>query len=454
VRVVSRLDVFDLPLLTRVTVDGWTVAVAIALLLAVGIGAGLLPALHAPNDANESLRERQRSVAGDRRHTRIRGTLVVAEIAAACVLLVGAGLLVRSFERLLNQQLGYRPTHLATTRIDPAERFPDQTRANLYHDEVLRRVRALPGVNDAALADLLPFAGDRSWDVAGEGQVYARGHYPEAFIRVVSGGYFATMGIPILAGRDFTIGDTPETSGVVAVNETLARMLWPGRDPVGQIVVSGGRHLRVIALVGDVRHEALDHGFTAELYFPLRQMRDYQAVNLVVRTALPIGELATAVRASVTPVLPNLPKSHWRSLQDLVDAVASPRRFLVLLVSGFATFALLLSALGVYALVSYDVSQRRREIGIRIALGASARRVRASVVSQTLKLASAGLLLGLLAALIFGRLLRGLLFGVGASDPASYGSALVILAGVALVAGYVPAMRASRVDPTVALRDG
>jgi predicted permease len=454
-RVVSRLDVFDLPLLTRVTVDGWTVAMTIALLLAVGIGAGLLPALHAPNDANDSLRERQRSVAGDRRHTRVRGTLVVAEIAATCVLLDAAGLLVHSFERLLNQQLGYRPAQLATTRIDPAERFANLSGANLYYDDVLRRVRALPGVSGAALADLLPFAGDRSWDVVGEGQVYARGHYPpEAFIRVVSDGYFATMGIPIRAGRDFTTGDEPETPGVVAVNETLARMLWPGRDPVGQILVSGGHHFRVVALVGDVRHETLDHAFTGELYFPLRQTSDYQAVNIVVRTTLSIGELAAAVRASLTPVLPNLPKSQWRSLQDLVDAVASPRRFLVLLVSGFAIFALLLAALGIYALISYDVSRRRREIGIRIALGAPASRVRTSVLSQTLKLASAGLLLGLVAALVFGRMLRGLLFGVGASDPASYGSALLILAGVALMAGWVPAMRASRVDPSVTLRDG
>jgi ABC-type antimicrobial peptide transport system permease subunit len=183
-------------------------------------------------------------------------------------------------------------------------------------------------------------------------------------------------------------------------------------------------------------------------------MPDYQAVNLVVRTGMPLGELATAVRASLTPVLSNLPRSQWRPLQDYVDAVASPRRFLMLLVSGFATFALLLAALGVYALVSYDVSQRRREIGIRIALGASARRVRTLVVRQTLQLASMGLVLGLIAALIFGRMLRGLLFGVGASDPASYGSALLLLAGVALVAGYVPALRASRVDPSIALRDG
>lgn len=454
VRVISRLSVFDLPLLGRVTIDGWTVAVAVGLLLVVGLGSGLLPAAQAPNEANDSLRERQRSVAGDRRHTRVRGTLVVAEITAACVLLVGAGLLVRSFERLLNQQLGYRPTQLATARIDPADRFPDQPRANLYYDEALRRVRAIPGVQNAALADLLPFAGDRGWQVGAEGQVYAPDHHPQAFVKVVSDGYFVTLGIPLLGGRDFTAADAPGAGEVVAVNETLARTLWPGRDPVGQVVVSGGQHLRVVALVGDVRHDRLDEPFGGELYYPLRQMPDYQAVNLVVRTSMPVGELASAVRASLTPVLSNLPKSQWRQLQDYVDAVTSPRRFLMLLVSGFAMFALLLAALGVYALVSYDVSQRRRELGIRIALGASARRVRTLVVRQILQLALMGIVGGFVAALVCGRLLRGLLFGVGASDPASYAAALLIIGGVALVAGYVPARRASRVDPSIALRDG
>ena len=183
-------------------------------------------------------------------------------------------------------------------------------------------------------------------------------------------------------------------------------------------------------------------------------MTDYQAVNLVVRSTLPLGEVAQTTRGRLLRVLPNLPKSDWRSLQELVDSAASPRRFVVLLVSGFASFALLLATLGVYALVSYDVSQRRREIGIRIALGASARRVRTSVVSQTLKLAAIGLVLGLPAALVVGRMLQSLLFGVGAADPTSYVSALLILGGVALVAGYVPAMRASRVDPSVTLRDG
>ncbi|HEY2377911.1 MAG TPA: ABC transporter permease [Gemmatimonadaceae bacterium] len=453
-RFVSYLSAFSLPLLSRVQVDGSTLAMTIGLSVSVGLAIGLLPALRAPNDVSDTLKHGQRGAAGDRSHTRARSALVMAEIAAACVLLVGAGLLVRSFENVINQQLGYRPEHLATVRVDPASGFPDLARATLYYDEVLRRVRVLPGVTNAALADVLPFSGDRSWSVGAAGHVYERGQEPETFVRVVSDDYFKTMGIPIRAGRDFSVGDTPESGHVVAVNETLARTLWPHLDPIGQMTDALPGGARVIAVVGDVRHQALEHAFTNEVYFPMRQMPDYGSANLIVRGVLPVGELATAVRSTLLPVAPNLPKSEWRSLQDLVDSVASPRRFVVLLVSGFAIFALLLAALGVYALVSYGVTQRTREIGIRIALGASARRVRTSILSQTLTLAATGLALGVLMAVAFGRLLRGLLFGIGTFDLTSYSSALVILVGVALVAGYVPAMRASRVDPSVALRDG
>ncbi|HEY7894986.1 MAG TPA: ABC transporter permease [Gemmatimonadaceae bacterium] len=451
-RIIAHLGAFDLPLLSRVTVDGRAVAVAILLCLAVGIAIGVLPALRAPRDAGDSLREGQRGTAGDRRHTRARSALVIAEMAAACTLLVGAGLLLRSFENVLDQRLGYSPAHLATVRIDPATDFPDVPHANLYYGDALRRVRAIPGVTNAAISDILPFAGDRSWSVGAEGQVYERGQKPEVFIRIVSDGYFRTMGIPLLSGRDFTDADGPDAAPVVAVNETLAHTLWPGRDPIGQAIMQGETRVRVIALVGDVRHQQLEHPFTNELYYPMRQAGVSQA-NLVVRATMPMSELAPAVRSSLLPIAPDLPTNPWRTLQGLVDAVASPRRFVMVLVGGFAGFAVLLAALGIYALVSYGVNQRRREIGIRIALGAPASRVRAGVLRYTLVLAASGIVLGLAAALALGRVLRTVLFGVGPSDPATLGVALVILGGVALAAGYLPAHRAARVDPSIALRD-
>ena len=451
-RVIAHLGAFDLPLLSRVSVDARAVAVAALLCLTVAIAIGALPALRAPRDVGDSLKEGQRGMAGERLHTRARSALVIAEMAAACMLLVGAGLLLRSFENVVKQQLGYSPSHVATVRIDPATDFVDAPSANIYYGDALRRVRAIPGVTNAAISDILPFAGDRSWSVGAEGQVYERGRKPEVFIRVVSDGYFQTMGIPLLEGRDFTDADGPGTNPVVAVNETLARTLWPGRDPVGLAIMQGQTRVRVIALVADVRHQQLEHPFTNELYYPMRQA-GVSVAHLVVRTAMPVTALAPAVRSSLAPIAPDLPANTWRTLQGLVDAAVSPRRFVMLLVGGFAAFAVLLAALGIYALVSYGVTQRRREIGIRIALGAPASRVRASVLRHTLALAASGMGLGLTAALALGRLLRSVLFGVGASDPATLGAALAILGGVALAAGYLPARRASRVDPSISLRD-
>ena len=453
-RLVSHLDAFDIPLLGRVGVDGTALGFAAALAVVTGLLIGVLPAMNAPADVHDALKDGTRGSTRGGRHTRVRAALVVSEIAVACVLLVGAGLLIRSFVRVLDVELGFRPARVAALRIDPSARFPDQAAANAYYDEALRRVRALPGVRQAALADLLPFGGDRSWGVAGEGQVYARDQYPQAFIRVVSGSYFKTMGIPIRAGRDFTDGDTPDTEPIIAINETLARMLWPNRDPVGQVVMSGKRRLRVVALVGDVRHDALEQAFTGELYFPMRQVNDYSQVNLVVETELPQSQLTSSVRTALQPITTDLPKNQWRTLQQLVDRVASPRRFVVLLLSGFAAFALVLAALGIYALVSYGVSQRTQEIGIRMALGASAGELRASVMGRTLGLAGMGIIVGVVASVILARSLRGLLFGVTVNDPVSYLGALVLLALVAGAGGYFPARRASRVDPSVALRDG
>ncbi|HKG91550.1 MAG TPA: ABC transporter permease [Gemmatimonadaceae bacterium] len=453
-RLVSRLDAFDIPLLGRVGIDGTALGVVTLAAVVTGLLIGVLPALHSPSDVHDALKDGPRGSTRGGGHARVRAGLVVTEVAAACVLLVASALLIRSFVRVLDVELGFRPAGAAALRIDPAKRFTDQAAENAYYDEALRRVRAIPGVTQAALADLLPFDGDRSWGVAGEGQVYARDQYPQAFIRVVSEGYFRTMGVPILAGRDFAEGDTPETEGVVAVNETLARMLWPDRDPVGQAIMRGARRLRVVALVGDVRHDALEHAFTGELYFPMRQMDDYSAVHLVARTDLPPSGLAASVRAALDPITPDAPKNQWRTLQQLVDKAASPRRFVVLLLGGFAGFALVLAALGIYALVSYGVSQRTQEIGIRMALGASAGHVRGDIMRGSLGLAGTGTLIGVVAAALLVRSLSGMLFGIAWTDPVSFAGAFALLTAVAAAAGYVPARRASRVEPSVALRDG
>lgn len=451
-RLVSHLSAFDIPLLARVGVNFKVIGVAAAAAVLTGVIVGVLPALRPPADVRDALSDASRGSTRGGAHARVRSTLVVLEVAAACALLVVSSLLLRSFMQVLDVQLGYHPERTAALKIEPARRISDLASANAYYGEVLRRARGIPGVTHAAVGDLLPFTGDRSWSVAGEGQVYPRGQAPEAFIRIVSDGYFQTLGVSLRAGRDFTSGDSPESPRVAIVNEALAHTLWPGRDAVGQAIGNGDRRTLVVGVVENVRHTSLEHPFTGELYYPLGQFQDHQAENLVVHTNLDGAALAASVRTALAPIAAGVEKNPWIPLQQFIDKVASPRRFVVSLLSGFAAFAVVLAALGIYALVAYGVSQRTQEIGIRLALGASAGNVRAAVMVGTLTLAGAGLALGFVVAALVAPLTSGMLFGVGAADPASYAVALATLGVAALGAGYLPARRAASVDPSIALK--
>lgn len=451
---VSQLSAFNIPLLARVGVDGAALGITAVMAILTGVLVGVLPALSSPRDVHDALKESTRGTSRGAGHTRVRSALVITEIAAACVLLVASSLLVRSFLHVLDVNLGFRPEHTLAVRVESPKGFASQASANAHYDDVLQRVRAVRGAEQSALADILPFGGDRSWGVAGEGQVYERGQYPEAFIRVVSDGYFKTMGIPLNAGRDFNASDVAESEQVVIVNKTLARTLWPNRDAVGQAIMNGKQRQRVIAVVGDVRHDALEREFTNEMYIPLHQTTGYSALNLVTNTNLSQAQLAPLVRNAVGPIAPVIMKNPWISLQQLIDKVASPRRFVVVLLGGFSVFALVLAALGIYALISYGVSQRTQEIGIRLALGASARNVRATIVRGTLVLAATGIVIGSVVAAVLVPSLRGMLFGVETSDPVSFGAAMTLLVVVAAAAGHFPARRASRINPGVSLREG
>jgi predicted permease len=347
--------------------------------------------------------------------------------------------------------LGFEPERAAAMRIDPSFRFTGFPQQNSYFDEVLRRTRSLPGIAAAGLTDVLPLGGDRAWQVAGRGQTYANGQAPGAFVRMVSDGYFEAAGIPLRAGRRFTEADRATSERVVIVNETLARTLWPGQEAVGQTMTQdGGR--RVVGVVGDVRHQALEEAGGSEMYLPIRQTSDYSSTELVVRTTLPPDRLAAEVRSALRPVDPNLPASKFQTLQELVDKAVSPRRFLVLLLTGFAGFALLLASLGIYAVISYSVNRRAQEIGIRMALGASASGLQARILWQTLGLAAVGLAIGLIVSRGLASALESLLFGVTPGDPITFVGMGALLIGVATIAGYIPARRASRIDPMAALR--
>ena len=454
-RALSSLEGIRIPLLTDVHIDAASLAFTIAMAVVAGLVFGLAPAFQAGSAAlPDSLKDASRGSTEGGRRRFLRNALVVSEIAIACVLLVGAGLLVRSFVHVLDVDMGFEPERAMTIRVDPEARYTNREEYDAYVGEVLRRVREIPGVQSAGITDKLPLGSNRTWGVRAKGVTYERGQTPSAFVRVVSDGYPATMGIPIVAGRDITPADTRGTEPVVLVNETMARTMFPGQDPIGKVLLNlcGTPERRIVGVVGDVRHLALEQNAGNEFYLPVRQCLDISSYDLVVRSELPAGALAGAIRSALKPIAPNLAGNTFRSLQGIVDRSVSPRRFTVLLLGGFALFAVLLASLGIYALISYSVNQRRQEIGIRMALGATRADVQRQIVGGTLLLTGVGVALGVAASWLLARLMEGLLFEVSARDPRTMAATLLVLTAVATLAGYLPARRASGIDPMAALR--
>jgi putative ABC transport system permease protein len=452
-RALAHLTSVSIPLLSDVRIDGSVLGFTLLAALATGLLFGLVPALQVQDlKLHDTLKDANRGSSQGRGHAWIRGALVVSEIGLACVLLVGAGLLIRSFLRVLDVNMGFRPERAAALRIDPNSSYKTQEQKNSYFTEALHRAMEVPGIEAAGLSDSLPLGHNRSWGVAAKGVQYTPETYPNGFPRIISDGYFHAVGIPLKVGRDFTERDTKGALNVIIINETLAKNLWPGEDPIGKIVRADDPDRAVVGVVGDVHHMTLEESSGNEFYIPMRQTQDYGTVDMVVRTSLPTAELASRLREALRPIEPDLPTANMRTLQTMVDRAVSPRRFVVWLLGGFAGFALVLASLGIYAVISYSVSQRTQEIGIRMALGASAETLQRSILLQTLGLAGVGMVIGIVASWALARTLSGLLFGVTSSDPVTFAGMLVILTGVAALAGYLPARRASRIDPMAALR--
>ena len=451
-RVLSHLSSVSIPLLGEVHIDASVLGFTLLIAVATGLVFGLVPALHVRDvKLYDTLKDSTRGSSQGRGHGWIRNALVVSEIGLACVLLVGAGLLIRSFLRVLDVDMGFHPERAAAVRIDPSASYKTQEQRNAYFTEALHRVLDLPGIEAAGLSDALPLGHNRSWGIAAKGVVYTPENFPNGFPRIISDGYFHAMGIPLKKGRDFSERDDKNTLAVIILNVTCARNLWPGKDPIGQIVAEDVDRT-VVGVVGDVHHMALEEGSGNEFYIPIRQTGDYGSVDLVVRTSMPTTELAGRLREALRPIEPDLPTQNLRTMQTLVDRAVSPRRFVVILLGGFAGFALLLASLGIYAVISYSVSQRTQEIGIRMALGASAKMLQNSILLQTLGLAGIGMAAGIAASWILARALSGMLFGVTPADPVTFAAMVIILAAVAGLAGYLPARRASRIEPMSALR--
>jgi predicted permease len=453
-RALTRLDAISIPLLRNVQTDGTALAFTVAMAIVAGIVFGLAPAFQAPGGGlHESLKDATRGSTEGRGRQRLRSALVVSEIAFACVLLVGAGLLIRSLIRVLDVDMGFDPARAATIRVDPDSRYATREQRDVYIDEVLRRVKEIPAVEAAGITDGLPLGRNRTWGARAKGVIYERGRAPFAFPRIVSDGYPAAMGIPLRAGRDIAASDTQTSEPVIMINETMARALWPGQDPIGKVVLNAcAPERRVVGVLGDVRHLALEQPSGNEMYIPMRQCGDRPSHELVVRSTLAAAPLASAVREALKPVASNLAGNDFRTLQQIVDKSVSPRRFTVLLLGAFAAFALALASLGIYALISYSVNQRTQEIGIRMAVGATALDIQRQIVGQTLLLTAIGATVGAAASWTLARGLEGLLFEVTASDPRTFLGMLLVLTMVATIAGYLPARRASRIDPMTALR--
>ncbi|HEX8837102.1 MAG TPA: ABC transporter permease [Candidatus Acidoferrum sp.] len=452
-RVLTQLSAMKIPLLADVRVDATSLGFALGIAVATGLLFGLAPAWSASElTLHDALKDSNRGSSQGRGHAWMRSALVVAEISLACVLVAGAGLLIRSFLHVLDVKLGFAPEHATALRIDPNDSYKTQEQKNAYFTEALDDVMNVPGIQSAGLSDALPLGWNRSWGFAAKGVQYKAGQYPEGFPRMISEGYFHAMGIPLKAGRDFTERDTKGALNVIILNETAARTLFPGQDPIGQIVLADQPERTVVGVVGDVRHMALEEGSGDEFYIPMRQTQDYGVVDLVVRSSLPMTELASRLREALRPIEPNLPISNLRTMQTVVDRAASPRQFVVILLGGFAAFALILASLGIYAVISYSVSQRGNEIGIRMALGASPGSVRQLILGETVRLAGIGAAIGFVGALVATRLARSLLYGVTATDPVTFGGMIAVLGCVALLAGYLPALRAGRIEPVTLLR--
>ncbi len=472
VRWLAHQGSIALPLLGLLRLDGaalgWTVLVAVS----AAVLFGLVPGMRlAGGNLHEALKESGLGMGHSRRNERLRAVLVVSEVALACMLLVGAGLLLRSFLKVLDVELGFQPDRAAAVRVDyeddPADGDGNSdasakkilARRAAHVQSLIQRVSALPGVEAAGMTDYLPLTGNRSW-----GMPFPKGvkppeklSVPSPLVYVVSPGYFAAMGTR-LRGRDFTWNDRKDTQDVVVIDEGLGKFLagyahWPNNDPVGQVLVRGEKDpgILIVGVAEDVHAESVEGENGWQIYYPGTQAFA-SGSQLVVRSKLPPAQMATSVMSILREMNPRQSAVEFKPIRMLVDHANSPRRFFLVLVVAFAALGLLLAALGIYGVISYSVTRQTCEIGIRMALGSSAGRVQREVLAGTLRLALTGIVLGCVASLFAARLISSLLFGTSAWDIGTYIAMALVLVLVAALSGYIPARRASRISPLVALR--
>ena len=466
VRLLVATTPVDLPRLTSVGVDVRVLLFAAALAVLTSIAFGVVPALlMARGDVQRALKESGRGDSGAAR-SRARGVLVAAEIGLAVMLLVGAALLGRSFQRLVEEDPGFRPSRVLTVNLDLPASYRDFKKIADFYDQLLASLRAQPGVADAGLANFLPL--DAGWRLRFriDGRPSpAPEDVPLAQHQSVDEDYFTVIGVPLVKGRFFEPHDTASAPGVVIVNESLARHEWPNQDPLGQRISTDVRYIgpmgavlmppttkyEVVGVVRDVKNASLAQPPEPAIYFTYRQF-SFRGFNLVVKGEGSAAALAAAVRSAVQRLDPNLPLSSARTLDRIIGDATDRPRALMLLMGVFAALALGLSALGIYSVLSYSVNQRRMELSVRMALGAEPRDVVWLVVRQGLWLAAVGGAAGADGALALGRTLSALLYGVSSADAAAFSAALVLALVTAVAACLLPARRAATLDPLAGLR--
>jgi predicted permease len=458
----------NIPRLSEVQVSADVLFFAFVVSILTGVLFGIAPALQAANPNQvENLREGSRGSGAGKRHTRLSRVLVVSEVALSLILLAGAGLLLRSFWHVLEVRPGFNPSHVITAQIwipvpnDPSTdpyRPIDKRAAFLM--EILRRVSALPSVQEAAIGSTnsLPLGQARNgFPFTIQGRPADSERAPIAEFAAASPEYFHVLQVPLLAGRSFAESDADKAQQVVLIDRTLQRRYWPDEDPLGKQVKIGpanaqNRWLTIVGVVGDIKSDGFDAPTAPHIYLPVRQSPGYASV-IYVRSAGNPESLGEAIRHEVQSLDPNIPVFSVRTMDEVIARSMAERRFALQLLGVFATVALLLAAIGIYGVMAYSFSQRTHEIGIRIALGAQRMDILRMAVGEGMQLVAIGLACGLVGAVVLTRFVRTMLFDVSPADPLTFAAISGILAGVAFLACYIPARRATRVDPLVALRE-
>jgi putative ABC transport system permease protein len=461
VALITKLLPTDFPRLGEINTDWRVLGFSLVASLFTGILFGFAPALQiSKGDVQDYLKESGRGTAGSLRHHRLRNLLIISEVALSVVLLAGAGLLFRSFLRLQSVQPGFNAQRVLTARVEPSgAKYRSDPDYIAFYEQVLQRVQATPGVETAGFINTLPLAKGPTAGFRIEGRpLLTTDKWPGGNYRTVSPDYFRAMNIPIVQGRVFTQRDNLQTPLVMLVNQALARRDFPNEDPVGKRISFGNTDangqpvwFEIVGVANDVRSLELKEEPAPEFYLSTLQ-DSFTGMSLVVRTNVEPEGIAAGIRRSVNEVDKTAPVSDVKTMEHVVAATVMQPRFNLFLLGLFGGIALLLSAAGIYGVTAYTVTQRTHELGIRLALGAQVGDVLRMILAQGMKVISAGVFLGLLAAVALMRLLRGLLFGVSATDPLTFVAIAFVLVFVALVACYIPARRATKVDPLEALR--